>query len=52
EFLNAFPSNHVLGVQGDRVNALNYLCEIAGITPIILGSRGKERLQPIWEIMG
>jgi L-fucose isomerase len=51
EFLNAFPSNHVLGVQGDRVDALNYLCEIAGITPIILGSRGKERLRPIWEIM-
>jgi len=52
EFLNAFPCNHVIGVQGDRVNALNYLCEIAGITPIILGSRGKQRLQPLWEIMG
>ena len=49
EFLNVFPSNHVLGVAGDHVRALTYLCEIAGITPIILGTRGKERLAPVWE---
>lgn len=51
EFLNVFPCNHVMGVAGDKVEALNYLCEIAGITPIILGSRGKKRLQPLWEIL-
>ncbi|NLK09286.1 MAG: hypothetical protein GX316_11415 [Firmicutes bacterium] len=52
EFLNVFPCNHVLGTPGDQVDALNYLCEIAGITPVILGSRGKTRLQPLWEILG
>ncbi|NPV80677.1 MAG: hypothetical protein HPY52_10440 [Firmicutes bacterium] len=49
EFLNVFPCNHVLGVVGDRVRALTYLCEIAGITPVILGPRGRERLAPVWE---
>ena len=49
EFITVFPCNHVLGVEGDRVRALTYLCEIAGITPIILGPRAKERIAPIWE---
>ncbi|OIN98043.1 hypothetical protein AUJ66_01725 [Candidatus Desantisbacteria bacterium CG1_02_38_46] len=51
EFLSVFPCNHVLGITEDRVRALTYLCEIAGITPVILGSRGKERIVPIWEIV-
>ena len=49
EFLNVFPSNHVLGICGDRLEALNYYCEISGIKPIILGQKGKERIQPVWE---
>lgn len=49
EFITLFPCNHVLGVEGDRVRALTYLCEIAGITPVILGPRAKERITPIWE---
>jgi L-fucose isomerase len=49
EFLALFPANHAQGVTGDRVRALNYLCEIAGITPIIAGPEGKQRIAPIWE---
>jgi len=49
EFLSVFPSNHVLGVVGDYVRALTYVCEIAGITPVVLGEDGKERIVPIWE---
>ena len=49
EFISLFPCNHILGVEGDRVRTLTYLCEIAGITPIILGPRGKDRIPPIWE---
>lgn len=49
EFLSVFPCNHVLGVTGDRVRPLVYLCEIAGITPVVLGPKGKERIPPIWE---
>jgi L-fucose isomerase len=49
EFLALFPANHAQGVTGDRVQALNYLCEISGITPIIGGPEGKERIAPIWE---
>ncbi len=49
EFLSVFPCNHVLGVDGDCVQALVYLCEIAGITPVVLG-KSKEGLDtPIWE---
>ncbi|MFH1006587.1 MAG: fucose isomerase [Candidatus Latescibacterota bacterium] len=49
EFLSVFPCNHVLGITGDRVRALNNLCEIAGITPILLGPRNATRIPPIWE---
>ena len=49
EFLNVFPCNHVLGIPGDRVRCLNYLCEIAGVTPVVLGPQGQQRLAPIWE---
>jgi len=38
-----------MGVTGNRVRALTYLCEMAGIAPVILGPEGKERVPPIWE---
>jgi len=49
EFLSVFPCNHVLGTVGDQVRALTYLCEIAGITPVVLGPEGNQRITPIWE---
>jgi len=49
EFVSVFPCNHILAVLGDKVRALTYLCEIAGIKPIVLGPAGKERIPPIWE---
>jgi len=49
EFLAVFPANHAQGVSGDAVRALNYYCEIAGITPVVLGAAGVERTKPIWE---
>ena len=49
EFLATFPSNHVLGLAGDHVQSLVYLCEIAGIPPVVLGQRGSSRIAPIWE---
>jgi L-fucose isomerase len=51
EFISVFPANHVQGVPGDRVRCLVNLCEIAGIQPIVLGPRGKERIAPVWEIV-
>ncbi len=49
EFLSAFPSNHVLGVYGNRLRALTYLCEIAGIEPVILGPEKERRITPVWD---
>ncbi len=49
EFTDLFPSNHVLGVEGDHVQKLIYLCEISGITPVLLGSEKDKRREPIWE---
>ncbi len=49
EFLSVFPCNHVQGTVGDQVQALTYLCEIAGITPVVLGPEGAARSIPIWE---
>jgi len=49
EFINVFPSNHILAVAGDHVRSLTYLCEIAGIEPIILGPESRRRMIPIWE---
>jgi L-fucose isomerase len=51
EFLSAFPCNHAIGMVGDHVRSLNYLCEITGITPVILGKAAKNRIPPIWERM-
>ena len=52
EFLSTFPCNHVLGVAGDYVQTLVYLCEITGIIPVVLGDDGKARVAPIWERVG
>ena len=49
EFLSVFPCNHVMGVPGNRVRALTMMCEIAGISPVILGQDGKDRILPLWE---
>ena len=49
EFISVFPCNHVLGVAGNVVRPLTYLCEIAGVTPIILGPESERRIPPIWE---
>ena len=49
EFLATFPCNHILGVAGDVVDALVYVCEITGIVPVVLGEDGKKRIPPIWE---
>ncbi|MBO3803014.1 MAG: fucose isomerase, partial [Candidatus Brockarchaeota archaeon] len=49
EFISLFPSNHVLGVVGNRVRPLTYYCEISGIVPVVLGLEAKERIRPIWE---
>jgi len=52
EFLTVFPSNHVLAVQGDRIRALTWACELAGITPVVLGAAGALRRSPLWERLG
>ena len=49
EFLAVFPCNHVMGTVGDKVRALTQACEIAGITPVVLGPEGQDRIAPIWE---
>lgn len=49
EFITVFPCNHVIGVAGDRLRTMTYLCEISGIKPIFLGNVDKDRVLPIWE---
>lgn len=49
EFMDIFPANHIQAVVGDQVRALKYMCEIAGIKPIILGPKAQEFKAPIWE---
>ena len=49
EFTTVFPANHAQGVVGDYVRALTWYCEMNGITPIVLGPKGKERIAPVWE---
>jgi len=49
EFLSVFPCNHVQGAPGDLVQPLVYLCEMTGITPVVLGDEGARRIPPIWE---
>jgi L-fucose isomerase len=52
EFVSVFPCNHILAVQGNRIQALTWACEISGITPIVLGTAGQSRAQPLWERLG
>jgi len=52
EFLSIFPCNHVQGAPGNLVRPLVYLCEMTGITPIVLGEEAAHRIPPIWERMG
>ena len=52
EFINIFPCNHILAVQGDWLDALNYLAEISGIKSIILGKEKQNRQIPVWERVG
>ena len=52
EFLSVFPANHIHAVQGDRVQSLVGACEIAGITPIVLGTAGERYARPLWERVG
>jgi L-fucose isomerase len=49
EFINLFPCNHIMGVAGNQLRALTYLCEMSGVEPIILGLEAKKRINPIWE---
>ena len=49
EFIRVFPCNHILGVAGNRVRPLIYLCEMAGIEPVVLGPEAEKRIPPIWE---
>lgn len=49
EFISVFPCNHVLGVEGDIVQSLVYLCEITGIQPVLLGKTKQGFYPPIWE---
>jgi L-fucose isomerase len=49
EFKDVFPANHIQGAPGDLVRPLVYLCEIAGVKPIVLGSAAQSRIAPIWE---
>jgi L-fucose isomerase len=51
EFLSVFPCNHVLAVQGDRARSLVWACEMAGITPVVLGAAARDRVMPIWDRM-
>jgi L-fucose isomerase len=49
EFIELFPCNHILGVAGNHVRSLKYLCEIVGIEPIILGKEAQKYIKPIWK---
>ena len=51
EFLSTFPANHIQGVVGNVIRPLVYLCEMRGITPVVLGPEGKERIKPVWELV-
>ena len=51
EFLQVFPCNHILAIPGDRTRVLQYLCEIRGITSIVLGNKGKDKTKQIWDLV-
>ncbi|MEA2249216.1 MAG: L-fucose/D-arabinose isomerase [Solirubrobacteraceae bacterium] len=47
EMVSVFPANHIHATPGNRVRALTNAAEIAGITPVVLGSDGTQR--PLWD---
>jgi L-fucose isomerase len=49
EFATLFPANHIQAAPGDLVRPLVNACEIAGITPIVIGDAADRRIAPIWE---
>lgn len=52
EFLSVFPCNHILAVRGDHVQPLIWACEMAGITPVVLGAAGRDYTSPLWQRLG
>ncbi|MCX7705440.1 MAG: fucose isomerase [bacterium] len=48
-FLKVFPCNHIIAVEGDRVEILKYFCEISRITPVILDKNSQ--VENIWEVV-
>ncbi len=49
EFVTLFPANHIQAAPGDLVRPLVNLCEITGITPVVVGDAAAGRIAPIWE---
>ena len=49
EFLKLFPCNHVIGAPGELTGELVAFCELTGVTPVLCGPRGRDRVEPIWE---
>ncbi len=49
DFITLFPANHIQAAPGDLVRPLTQICEITGITPIIVGEGADKRIAPIWE---
>ena len=39
-------------IPGNKIRELVYYCEIAGVTPVLLGEAAKERAIPIWDKIG
>jgi len=52
EFIKLFPSNHILAVSGNHLRRIEYLCELSGVKPVILGPEANNRIPPIWEKIG
>jgi len=48
-FVRVFPCNVILVVDGDRVQSLVSACEIARITPVLLGPAGATHFAPLLE---
>jgi len=52
EFTKLFPSNHILAASGNHLRKLEYLCEMSGVEPVILGPEKEKRIPPVWEKLG
>ncbi len=49
EFVQLFPANHIQAAPGDLVRPLVQACEMAGVTPVVVGEAAERRITPIWE---